>query len=67
MASRSALAAERDLVSGYYSRFLNRDADPFGLAAFSNALRQGLHDEAAIASITASDEYFAGLQLPLAS
>jgi hypothetical protein len=58
---------ERDIVSGYYTRFLNRDADTFGLAAFSSALRQGQHDEAVLATITASDEYSAGLQLPLAT
>jgi hypothetical protein len=54
-----SLESSQDQVQTWYSQYLHRAADPIGLGGLSNALRQGLSDESAIAIIIGSDEYFA--------
>jgi uncharacterized repeat protein (TIGR01451 family) len=42
-----------------YRTYLHRDADPAGLAGWVNALMHGMRDEDVLASVIASDEFFA--------
>ncbi len=46
------------MVQGLYSRYLHRQADPGGLAYFTNLLAQGATDEEVAAQIASSNEYF---------
>ena len=50
-----------DRVEGYYTEFLRRPADPFGLGEYVNLMAHGATDEQVIAMIMGSQEYF---QLP---
>jgi N-acetylneuraminic acid mutarotase len=50
-----------DLVEGWYSAFLHRQADPIGLDGFVADLIQGARDETVIAAIVGSDEYIGRL------
>jgi uncharacterized protein (TIGR03118 family) len=52
---------QQALVQGDYRQFLNRPADPAGLAAFVTALQQGQTDQQIAAAIAGSDEFFARL------
>jgi hypothetical protein len=45
-------------VASYYQTYLSRPADAAGLAADVAALAQGATDQAVIAVIVGSDEYF---------
>jgi hypothetical protein len=47
----------RDEVQALYARYLHRNADPSGLAAFTNLLAQGGTPEQVAADIVASGEY----------
>ncbi len=49
----------QDLVQSIYLQFLDRNADSGGLAAFVNLLNSGARDEAVIAMIAGSGEFFA--------
>ena len=49
---------EQNLVQGYFESFLQRQADSSGLAAFASMLQQGELDQAVIASILSSQEYY---------
>jgi hypothetical protein len=51
----------QNLVQSYYQRFLHRTAEPGGLAAWVADLQGGARDEAVIAGIISSQEYFEGL------
>src|SRR5262249_40060503 len=42
----------------WYRQFLNRDADPSGMAAWTDSLRGGNPPEAVLGTILASDEYY---------
>ena len=54
-------SSEDELIrlKGYYQQFLRRDIDPAGQADWVNAIAQGVPDEAVIAGIMSSPEYFA--------
>ena len=54
-------SSEDELIrlKGYYQQFVRRGIDPTGQADWANALAQGVPDEAAIAGIMSSPEYFA--------
>jgi hypothetical protein len=56
--SSPEVATER--VQSYYDTYLDRNADPGGLAGFVGALEHGVRDELAPALILGFDEYFAG-------
>jgi hypothetical protein len=45
-------------VSGFFTRFLKRQADETGLENFTQALLHGTSVETVLAGIMASDEYF---------
>jgi hypothetical protein len=47
------------LTESDYRTYLHRDADPTGLAGWVNALMHGMRDEDVLASVIASDEFFA--------
>ncbi len=49
----------KDEVNNLYERLLNRAADPGGLSAFVQLLQDGGRDEAVIAALAVSAEYFA--------
>ena len=49
------------LVNDSFQRLLGREADPAGLGFFAAALGQGAHDDAVVAALAGSDEYFARL------
>ncbi|HWB10108.1 MAG TPA: DUF4214 domain-containing protein [Pirellulales bacterium] len=49
----------RDLVESWFERYLDRPADPMGLADFTSELNAGTPDEHVVAVILASDEYLA--------
>jgi hypothetical protein len=53
----ASVEAEQRQVETLYGRFLGRAADPGGLAAFTNALQQGVSMEAVVAAILGSEEY----------
>ena len=46
------------LITAYYSKYLNRSASGPELSAWRGSLASGATDEAVIAAILASDEYF---------
>jgi hypothetical protein len=48
----------QDLVRGYYLQFLHRPADSGGLAAFVHELGNGVTNQAVIAALIGSDEYY---------
>jgi hypothetical protein len=48
-----------NLVQGLYQQYVHRIADARGLSQFLNSLQAGAHDEAIIASLVISGEYFA--------
>jgi hypothetical protein len=48
----------QDVAEGYYQAFLQRQPDRSGLAAFVEALVSGTRDEAVIADILGSDEFY---------
>jgi len=48
----------QDLVQNFYERFLHRPADMGGLATFTNLLASGAPDEALIAQLVESLEYY---------
>ncbi len=50
--------AERVLVQSLYLLYLNRPADPLGAETFLTALQNGARDEAVLAAILGSDEFF---------
>ncbi len=68
-AHRSAVAlkvlvsveADSVLVNAFYQTYLRRAADAGGLNNFVSQLQKGVRDEAVIAQLVASDEYFAKL------
>jgi hypothetical protein len=45
-------------VQSFYTHFLNRPADSFGLNSFVDAIQHGVHAEQVVADILGSDEYF---------
>jgi hypothetical protein len=49
-------------VQSYYRRFLRRQAQPSEAGGWANLLMQGVRDEAVIADMMGSDEYFADSQ-----
>jgi hypothetical protein len=51
--------AYQDAVDSYYLEFLNRPADPGGLAYFVQQLEAGVSDQDVIASLLSSPEYIA--------
>jgi virginiamycin B lyase len=51
--------ARQDVVEGFYQDLLHRQADPAGLASFTASRPGGFPDEAILAAILGSDEYFA--------
>jgi Domain of unknown function (DUF4394)/Calx-beta domain/Domain of unknown function (DUF4214) len=55
---------EADLVevSNLYQTLLRRNADPGGLSFFANMLQRGTSDEAVIASLVSSNEYYQNAQ-----
>jgi hypothetical protein len=55
---------EADLVeaSNLYQTLLRRNADPAGLSFFANMLQRGTSDEAVIATMVSSDEYYQNAQ-----
>jgi hypothetical protein len=55
-----SLESDTNEAEGMYQQYLHRAADPTGLQAFVNALQQGTTNEALIALMIGSDEYFAG-------
>src|SRR5207249_1271157 len=46
------------LVQNWYRQFLDRDAEPAGLASWVDQLRRGQPPAAILAAILASDEYY---------
>jgi hypothetical protein len=50
--------ADALLVNGLYLQLLKRPADSGGLNGFTQALLNGVRDEAIIAGLVASNEYF---------
>ena len=50
--------ASRDVVEGFYSRFLHRAADPGGVSEWAGLIENGPGSGAVIAGIVGSDEYF---------
>jgi hypothetical protein len=50
--------ARQDLIEANYQQYLQRPADPGGLAGWLGALSQGLRDEALLAGVIGSQEYF---------
>jgi uncharacterized protein (TIGR03118 family) len=54
----SSLEFRQDLVNGFYMRFLDRPADSTGLNGFASALSMGVRDEAAMAGIIGSEEFY---------
>jgi streptogramin lyase len=55
-----SLESDTNETESMYQQFLHRAADPGGLQAFVNSLQQGQTNEALIAFMIGSDEYFAG-------
>lgn len=55
----TSVEADIGVVQMLYQVFLNRPADQAGLTAWVAALQAGVRDEAVIASIMSSDEFFA--------
>jgi hypothetical protein len=52
------IEANQFLVQNFYQKYLHRSADQGGLNAFVQARANGLTEEAVIAAMVASDEYF---------
>jgi uncharacterized delta-60 repeat protein len=50
--------ARQDLIAADYQQYLQRPADPGGLAGWLGALSRGLRDEALLAGLIGSQEYF---------
>jgi Domain of unknown function (DUF4214) len=48
------------IVQSFYKVYLNRPADPSGLAAFTNLLATGGRDETVIAQLVESAEFYSG-------
>ena len=53
--------ATQDVVQSFYQRALHRPADAAGLDLFTRALQAGAREEAVLAVIASSQEYFAQL------
>jgi hypothetical protein len=51
----------QDLVNGFFETYLHRPADPGSLNTFANKLLNGTTEEAVIAALLVSPEYFADL------
>jgi hypothetical protein len=48
----------RDRRTRVFKKFLRRAADPVGLAAYTQVLRNGIKEEVVVDSLVGSDEYF---------
>jgi hypothetical protein len=57
----ASLEYRQDLVQGYFHSILVRSADQAGLGIFADALADGVTDEAIMANIFGSAEFFAKL------
>src|SRR5205085_169764 len=53
----SSTEYQQDLVQSLFQKFLHRGADPGGLAVFTQAVKQGVHDQAIIGILMSSSEY----------